>query len=434
MRQKTELSSWKEIANRLDVSVRTAQLWEKERGLPVRRLRGRRGRVFVLVAELEAWLLAEKPRFLPEPSRFATWTRGSIALAVIGIVAVAVVVAVAVLAGNQRLPADALVTGNALIAFDEAGDELWRRVFAGGLLAATYRTERFSPQVVDLDGDGSPEVLFMYSPEVLDESDELICYSAAGEELWRFDSTASLATATEEFDPTYRISNVTVADLGDGKQSIVFTVHHYLQYPTRVLVVSAEGVVSTDYWHVGHIGVGSGQLQLGDLDGDGRLEIYASGVNNARDQATLVVLDPFTMRGAGTEENPEYQFAGLEPGHELARLFFPRSSLSEYSYRYNIARSVTVHSDSLMVEILESVGDLGSPTVMYALDQSLRVRKVIPSDSYIGMHRRLYEAHELSRSLAQEEHYLLEEFQTLRRRLDLGVGFSSASRLGRSGS
>ena len=51
-----ELTSWKEIAAALGgVNVRTAQKWERERGLPVRRLPGGRGRVAVDTLALEAW-------------------------------------------------------------------------------------------------------------------------------------------------------------------------------------------------------------------------------------------------------------------------------------------------------------------------------------------------------------------------------------------
>lgn len=49
------LSSWKEIAAYLRVSVRTAQLWESERGLPVNRPPGRRGVVWANPAELDDW-------------------------------------------------------------------------------------------------------------------------------------------------------------------------------------------------------------------------------------------------------------------------------------------------------------------------------------------------------------------------------------------
>ena len=41
-RGRTELTSWKEIAEFLEVSVRTAQRWESDGGLPVRRLGGDR--------------------------------------------------------------------------------------------------------------------------------------------------------------------------------------------------------------------------------------------------------------------------------------------------------------------------------------------------------------------------------------------------------
>jgi hypothetical protein len=36
------LNSWKDIANYLQVSVRTAQLWEAQRGLPIPHLPGGR--------------------------------------------------------------------------------------------------------------------------------------------------------------------------------------------------------------------------------------------------------------------------------------------------------------------------------------------------------------------------------------------------------
>lgn len=49
------LSSWKEIATHLGVNVRTAQRWERERGLPVRRLPGGRGRVATTTTLLDQW-------------------------------------------------------------------------------------------------------------------------------------------------------------------------------------------------------------------------------------------------------------------------------------------------------------------------------------------------------------------------------------------
>jgi hypothetical protein len=51
------LNSWKEIATFLGRGVRTVQRWERELGLPVRRLRrSEHSPVFAFRGELEAWL------------------------------------------------------------------------------------------------------------------------------------------------------------------------------------------------------------------------------------------------------------------------------------------------------------------------------------------------------------------------------------------
>jgi tetratricopeptide (TPR) repeat protein len=51
-----KLDSWKEIAGYLQREVRTVQRWEKEAGLPVRRLlHEKRGTVYAFTVELDAW-------------------------------------------------------------------------------------------------------------------------------------------------------------------------------------------------------------------------------------------------------------------------------------------------------------------------------------------------------------------------------------------
>jgi tetratricopeptide (TPR) repeat protein len=56
---KDHLQGWKEIADYLNRDERTAKRWEKQRGLPVRRIPGEgRANVYVIVSELEGWLAA----------------------------------------------------------------------------------------------------------------------------------------------------------------------------------------------------------------------------------------------------------------------------------------------------------------------------------------------------------------------------------------
>ena len=56
---KDHLQGWKEIAEYLNRDERTAKRWEKQRGLPVRRIPGEaRASVYVIISELEGWLAA----------------------------------------------------------------------------------------------------------------------------------------------------------------------------------------------------------------------------------------------------------------------------------------------------------------------------------------------------------------------------------------
>jgi len=57
----TRLESWKEIAAYLKHEVRTVRRWEKERGLPVHRIPGKRSGVYALAPEIDAWLKTEAP-------------------------------------------------------------------------------------------------------------------------------------------------------------------------------------------------------------------------------------------------------------------------------------------------------------------------------------------------------------------------------------
>ncbi len=64
------LDSWKEIAAYLKRDVTTVQRWEKREGMPVHRhVHEKRGSVYALTEELDAWIQSRKPRSdEPEPS------------------------------------------------------------------------------------------------------------------------------------------------------------------------------------------------------------------------------------------------------------------------------------------------------------------------------------------------------------------------------
>ena len=73
------LESWKEISAHLRKSVRTIQRWEREAGLPVRRVRvGGKAVVFAYRTELDTWWMRRSRRgWRRWLQALAFWRRGS---------------------------------------------------------------------------------------------------------------------------------------------------------------------------------------------------------------------------------------------------------------------------------------------------------------------------------------------------------------------
>ena len=85
-----KLDSWKQIAAYLGKDIRTAQLWEKNEGLPIHRLtHTARANVFAYDTELDEWV---RDRHAPPPARRRRWPWAAAggALVAAGLIAVAV--------------------------------------------------------------------------------------------------------------------------------------------------------------------------------------------------------------------------------------------------------------------------------------------------------------------------------------------------------
>jgi hypothetical protein len=155
-----------------------------------------------------------------------------------------------------------------------------------------------------------------------------------------------------------------------------------------------------EYFHSGNLL----QLEFGDVNHDGRMELYASGVSNARQQGTLVVLDPETMHGASAEDE-DYQLLNMGTANEIARVFFPRTDLSRAAASYNTMVQVLLMPDGIDVTSMETGNVTAGPTVAYTLTPLLGVRDVGASDYFVREHNRLVRGHEWSSAeLAELRH------------------------------
>jgi hypothetical protein len=388
-----ELASWKEIAEYLGVTVRTAQKWETERGMPVRRLPGgSRGRVLVTTDELECWklagTLAPREEDSPRTSR-TTALRWTVAIAVIATV-------ILVVSSTPRVPASFRLERNVLAVFDAAGRELWRTALPGAIQDVDDSLYWFG----DIAGQGQTDMLFAYRPANGEGQSFLYCYSPSGAERWRFAPGRLTKTRTESFSPPFHINAIGVFEAsGTGAKWIVVSSHHAIYYPTQVALLDAQGHVLREYWHSGWLGV----LKIADLDADGVPEILLGGVANSFQQAVLVALDPLTLGGASREENEDYQLLGFASPQERARILFPKSCLNRRSQVRNHVRGIRFEPEGPLVDVVEDQAENTTYWVNWHLNRTLQLRKLVVSDAFRARHLELEGAKTIHHRLTTDD-------------------------------
>ncbi len=400
----SELGSWKEIAQHLGVTVRTAQKWGAVRGLPVRRHAGQKGRVWATTEELDRWR-----RQTLQPPHF--WASLSLSRWTSVVASALLLIEIGVLAGlyAQQLlkgpPSRMLHELRSLIVTDAQGRELWRKTFDDGLRAGERPERKLANKGAwfgDLDGDGHVELLYIHNSAERDRTGNTVyCFSDRGNVKWRFEPGHVVRTPHETFPPPFIAEALAVIG-GDGKQkAVVVTSHHATFHPNQVALLSSSGKLLGEYWHSGHLP----HLETVDLDGDGTPEILLGGISTGYRSATLVALDPAAVRGASAEtEAPEDQIMGFAPAAERARLLFPRTCVNRVLDRYNEVGWLTIRPNGLRVLVWERrVPLLSRASVTYALDRNLRVTAVTASDRLRSLHYELEASGQLDHRLTEPE-------------------------------
>lgn len=143
-----------------------------------------------------------------------------------------------------------------------------------------------APTLVDISGDPRPEIVVSLNDGFL------YAFDASATRLWR--------TSYRHSKPIMYSSEATVADLNrDGEPELVLATYGDpdVHDSGRLMVLSAAGAVLHDILlpDPGHNGNGNGAPaapSLGDLDGDGQLEILVQTFDHG--------LDIFTVPGSGT--------------------------------------------------------------------------------------------------------------------------------------
>lgn len=375
---KTELTSWKEIAEFLEVSVRTAQRYESDLSLPVRRLGGEKGgRVAATVADLTTW----KAR-----NASAKWWQNQRLLQTyaVSVTAVSLILALVIARDLQMhwsvgKPHMANWESSTLVVKDERGRELWRYLFPW----RAYLVPPLPAWHGDLDGDGQIESLIPYFHDQREsEGAFLYAFSESGAQIWRMEPKSIVADRQAQFDRLYVLREYKVFDSPqrDGTKWVAAAFVHHYEFPSLLLVVDSKGKVRGEYWHSGHLN----SLHVGDLDRDGKAEIVAAGTSRGYSQAVLEVFDAELVAGAETlPPGHPNQLIGFAPGTEKARVRFERSRLNRLTAHFNMAYKIdggNLPGDAFQVSVREAFAT-GAGYLVYIINPDLTLTRVTASES-----------------------------------------------------
>jgi hypothetical protein len=285
-------------------------------------------------------------------------------------------------------PVDVRILPDEIVVLDELDEEIWRRHFEGALDQQVYETKAHSFTFDDVDGDGDKDTLFILRRADMTASNVLICYDEAGEEIWGFTPGARVETGSTVFTDVYNVAEFRSFDLPDGRRAVVVVGAHHIEEPSQVTVLdAADGSVISQYWHMGHIGTEPGLLAVADVDQDGGPELYLAGISNVHQRATLVVLDPLTMRGAAEEADAASQLQGFGRPNEIARILFRRSAMNLADAEWNIGERVWATPESVTVSIGETFRNDVEAAVIYDLSPDLTFARLTLNSVFPMVHQ-----------------------------------------------
>lgn len=281
------------------------------------------------------------------------------------------------------------IDGSTLTIMNAEGKELWKKVFPEVIGPDTYYTKNLAQRVWfgDLEGSGHTSVLFVYAPaRPASHASTLICYSDRGKEKWRWTPGRQLPEL-EGSPATYKTFALGVLKATSKRPPrIVVDSAHDIWWPNQIAILDSNGRLLSEYWHSGRLDY----MTLADLDGDGKQEIVAAGINNGYHQATLVVLDPDQVSGASAEVRPQFQIHGMGIARERLRLLFPRSDLNRALFTYNGATEPMVDHGGIRLSVRECMTPLGCD-VWYEFDKRVHLMSAYPGEEFRSAHARFYQ-------------------------------------------
>ena len=407
------LDGWKEIAAHLGRGVRTAQRWERELGLPVRRLgTGGAEVVYAFKEELDAWLLRQSRTGAEAQIGGSTGDERAVDsgrsrgwIAAIALVLLAV--------GDGRLgatdvagvpnaspsaavgePAELEVVGNSLNARGLDHNLLWSHSFEVPLKdfdptveSGQVNLNRMSA-IGDFRGTGRDDVLLARNSDL---DPQMYWFDHAGG-LIRTHRIDTDITFGDHRCTSVRFSRL-FAHVDAADPHAFWIAGHELggSFPSVLQALDASGQVRSEYWSAGFIGA------MAVLRMNGRRLILVGSAANETGGAALAVFEG-SAHGSSPAADPAYRCAGCPPGTPLHYLVFPRSRLqAELGHNAQVVEIAPESGERIRIRVVQAGdpdngGSIGS--AYYTFDSAFRLAKAELSPDVTPIQRQ-YEAEKL---------------------------------------
>jgi len=405
------LSGWEEIGAYLRRSARTVQRWEKELGLPVRRVETKGGVViYAEHGELDEWLRTRDPAERadeavapsvielpqPRPRVAAGLSRSRIAWAG-GIVALASALSLLLWPREARMLSRIEIAGEILTAVDQHGAELWKHRFPTSLTPPGSEDPSTQALITDIDGDGQAEVLLTTHGRAMFE--RFYCFNAHGKILFEEPPLSAKQYGEEIHSPPFLTRIMYPVPEASGRKAIWLASAHHLNFPSPVRKLDSAGNLLGEYWSNGTV------MTLQTMTLNGRRVLLVGACNNELWGASLAVLDYDHPAGSAPAVNNNYRCKDCPAGTPLDFIVFPRMQLSRDTGSRPFVRRIVEQSHSeFTVEVWQGQrpardGHRTDAMFQYSFDQSLRLLKAGWGDGYETI-REIYPAYQRQEKLA----------------------------------
>jgi hypothetical protein len=427
------LNGWKDIAGYLNRGVRTVQRWEKEFGLPIRRLGTGRGEgVFAFANEIDAWQATAQADRARSDSQSAS-TEGSappapdprpvtagtserwLRMAVVAM-AVALTLTVAWAAwstwrafGRPRQdpaarakagpPASWRVEGNALVVVDASGRTCWTSPLPALVDASFYAAQPKGGMggVGDIDGDGRREVWVVLSPANGDGAHaSLQAFDEDGTPRWTYQHNGRATFGSVAFSGPWVVHRtfLTEAPEDPSRQALWVSSRDGSEFPSLLvrLDIATGKPVNGPYWNNGWVN------SVALLRGPDGPRLIVGGTNNEKVAPGVVLLDAANISGSTPAELFKYRCTSCPAGDPLAVAVFPKPRRFAACAGGGGVDMVAVggQSSGVVATATYAFARSGSAaTAVFRLDASLRPLRADPADNYMPTYEQLVRDREI---------------------------------------